>query len=170
MLARAAAPPGEKAAIGGSAGPPVRLARADMLAIPLRSGSAAVVTVGYGFRNVPDLAGALGEVHRVLRPGGRLVSLDFFVPEGVRWRGVFLWYLRWAGRLVGRWWHGEPEAYGYIARSLDGWLTPRGFSQALDEAGFTNERTELRLSGGVCLHGARKRGAAGPGSAKTTDS
>jgi demethylmenaquinone methyltransferase/2-methoxy-6-polyprenyl-1,4-benzoquinol methylase len=131
-----------------------RLIRADMLAIPLRSGSAAVVTVGYGFRNVPDLAGALGEVHRVLRPGGRLVSLDFFVPEGVRWRGVFLWYLRRAGRLVGRWWHGEPEAYGYIARSLETWLTPTQFAGALAHAGFVVRRVDRRLGGGVCLHEA----------------
>jgi demethylmenaquinone methyltransferase/2-methoxy-6-polyprenyl-1,4-benzoquinol methylase len=137
-----------------TAQPPNRLIRADMLAIPLRSGSAAVVTVGYGFRNVPDLAGALREVLRVLRPGGRLVTLDFFVPEGVRWRKLFLWYLRWAGRLAGRWWHGEPEAYGYIARSLDGWLTPTQFADALNAAGFAVRRVDRRLGGGICLHKA----------------
>ena len=135
-----------------TAQPANRLIRADMLAIPLRSGAAAVVTVGYGFRNVPDLAGALGEVRRVLRPGGRLVSLDFFVPERVPWRGVFLWYLRRAGRLVGRWWHGEPEAYGYIARSLETWLTPTQFAGALAHAGFVVRRVDRRLGGGVGLH------------------
>jgi demethylmenaquinone methyltransferase/2-methoxy-6-polyprenyl-1,4-benzoquinol methylase len=131
-----------------------RLIRADMLAIPLRSGSAAVVTVGYGFRNVPDLARALREARRVLRPGGRLVSLDFFLPEGVRWRRVFLWYLRRAGRLVGRWWHGEPEAYGYIARSLDGWLTPTQFAATLAQTGYAVRRVDRRLGGGICLHEA----------------
>jgi len=140
------------AANRSTAQPPNCLIRADMLAIPLRSGSAAVVTVGYGFRNVPDLARALREAHRVLRPGGRLLSLDFFVPEGVRWRRLFLWYLRQAGRLVGRWWHGEPEAYGYIARSLDGWLTPTQFADALAHAGFAVRRVDRRLGGGVCLH------------------
>jgi demethylmenaquinone methyltransferase / 2-methoxy-6-polyprenyl-1,4-benzoquinol methylase len=159
MLARAAPrfPAGESGPVRRPAGPPVRLVLADMLAVPLRSDAAGAVTVGYGFRNVPDLEGALSEAWRVLRPGGRLVSLDFFLPERVPWRWAFRWYLRRAGRLVGRWWHGEPEAYGYIERSLEGWLTPAAFGDALEGAGFAVECMARRLGGGICLHEARKR-------------
>ncbi|HET7038474.1 MAG TPA: class I SAM-dependent methyltransferase [Gemmatimonadales bacterium] len=139
-----------------SGGPPVRLVRADMLALPLPAAGAAAVTVGYGFRNVPSLPRALDEARRVLRPAGRLVSLDFFLPDRGTWRRLFRWYLRRAGRLAGRWWHGEPEAYGYIDRSLEGWLTPARFATALGRAGFTVERVARRLGGGICLHQARK--------------
>src|SRR5712671_3266937 len=49
----------------------------DMLALPFPAGSFDVVTTGYGLRNVPNLAAAIGEIERVLSPGGQLLSLDF---------------------------------------------------------------------------------------------
>ena len=53
---------------------------ADMMALPLETSSVDVVTTGYGLRNVPELAPALDEIARVLKPGGRLLSLDFNRP------------------------------------------------------------------------------------------
>lgn len=137
--------------------PTFRPVRGDMMAIPLPARSVDVVTVGYGFRNAPDVRGALAETARVLRPGGWLFDLDFFKPAPRAWRRLYLWYLRRAGRLVGQWWHGEPEAYGYIARSIERWLTPGEFRAALASAGFSVERRAERLWGGICLHGARRR-------------
>jgi demethylmenaquinone methyltransferase/2-methoxy-6-polyprenyl-1,4-benzoquinol methylase len=141
-----------------TAQPLISLLRADMMALPIRSGSAAAVTVGYGFRNTPDVRGALDEVARVLRPGGGLFSLDFFRPEFAAWRQAYLTYLRVAGRAVGRWWHAEPESYGYIARSLGHWLTPGEFEQILQASGFRIERVSRHLGGGICLHAARRNG------------
>jgi demethylmenaquinone methyltransferase/2-methoxy-6-polyprenyl-1,4-benzoquinol methylase len=137
--------------------PMLRPVRGDMMAIPLPARSVDVITVGYGFRNTPDVRVALAEAARVLRPGGWLFDLDFFKPEPRVWRRLYLWYLRRAGRLVGRWWHGEPEAYGYIARSIDMWLTPGEFRAALAAAGFSVERCAAKLGGGICLHEARRR-------------
>jgi demethylmenaquinone methyltransferase/2-methoxy-6-polyprenyl-1,4-benzoquinol methylase len=156
MLNRARRRPAAATPHRSSAQPLNRLIQADMLAIPLQTASAGLVTVAYGFRNVPDLPVALAEAGRVLRAGGRLVSLDFFLPEQSAWRRAFRWYLRRAGRLVGRWWHEEPEAYGYIDRSLEGWLTPAEFGTALGRAGFQVERIARRLGGGICVHQARK--------------
>jgi demethylmenaquinone methyltransferase/2-methoxy-6-polyprenyl-1,4-benzoquinol methylase len=135
---------------------PNRFVLADLLALPIRSGVVAAVTVGYGFRNVPHLDRGLAEVRRVLRPGGRLVTLDFYLPERRWWRRLFRWYLRHAGRLVGRWWHGEPEAYGYIDRSLETWCTAGEFATAQADAGLTTEAILVRLGGGIGLHRARK--------------
>ncbi len=53
----------------------------DMTALPLPDACVDVVTTGYGLRNVPDLDAALREIHRVLKPGGRLLSLDFNRPS-----------------------------------------------------------------------------------------
>ena len=133
----------------------ISLLRADMMSLPVADGAAAAVTVGYGFRNTPDAAGALQEVARVLRPGGWLFDLDFFRPERPGWRRLYLWYLRVAGRAVGRRWHAEPEAYGYIARSLEHWMTPPEFARALGSAGFQVERIRRHFGGGICLHAAR---------------
>jgi demethylmenaquinone methyltransferase/2-methoxy-6-polyprenyl-1,4-benzoquinol methylase len=133
-----------------------RLLRADMLAIPLGAASVAAVTAGYGFRNVPDAGAAVREAVRVLQPGGRLVTLDFFLPERRWWRAVFRAYLRVTGRLAGRWLHGDPETYGYIARSLPGWCTPGQFSSLLAASGLRLERVIARLGGGICVHVAQK--------------
>jgi len=135
----------------------IALLRADMMALPFPDRCAAAVTVGYGFRNTPSLDAALSEVARVLRPGGWLFDLDFFQPEYMAWRRVYLWYLRRTGRAVGRWWHGEPEAYGYIARSIEAWTTAEGFQRHLAAAGFRVERVVSRFGGGICLHAARLR-------------
>jgi demethylmenaquinone methyltransferase/2-methoxy-6-polyprenyl-1,4-benzoquinol methylase len=137
---------------------PLRLLRADVMALPIAAGSVAAVTVAYGFRNVTDARAALADVARVVCPGGWLFDLDFFRPEGPGWRRLYLWYLRAAGRAAGRWWHGDEETYGYLARSLEGWVTPPEFRSLLGGAGFQVERVVRHLGGGICLHRARRVG------------
>ena len=57
-----------------------RFITGDMTSLPFRSSSFDLITTGYGLRNVPDLDTAIDEIARVLRPGGRLLSLDFNRP------------------------------------------------------------------------------------------
>ncbi len=128
-----------------------------MMHLDLPDSSVDVVTSGYGLRNVPDHARALAELARVLRPGGRLVTLDFYRPVRLVWRRVFLGWLAATGSLVGWLWHREPVVYGYIARSIEGWLSVDGFSDALEEAGFDVETVRVYLRGGVAIHVARRR-------------
>src|SRR5437867_2559835 len=73
-----------------------------------------VVTTGYGLRNVPELAPAIDEIHRVLRPGGVLVSLDFNRPANGFVRAVYLTYLTIVGSALGFVLHGDPDTYRYI--------------------------------------------------------
>lgn len=130
----------------------------DMLALPRPDASADVVTVGYGLRNVPDAARALGEIARVLRPGGVLLVLDFYRPEPSLWRALYLGYLRAAGNLVGWLWHREPVVYGYIAASIDRWVSAAAFSGMLAGTGLAVEGERHKLLGGIALHLARKPG------------
>jgi demethylmenaquinone methyltransferase/2-methoxy-6-polyprenyl-1,4-benzoquinol methylase len=139
-----------------TAHPLIRLLRADLQSLPLAPASVAAVTVGYGFRNVPDVGVALAEVARVVRPGGWLFDLDFFRPERPTWRRLYLWYLGAAGRALGRRWHGDPEAYGYIGRSLERWVTPPEFEVLLERAGFRAHPAVRHLGGGICLHRAQR--------------
>ena len=136
----------------------VSFAVGDMMSLPQADGSVDVVTVGYGLRNVPDAARALGEITRVLRAGGVLLVLDFYRPEPRLWRTPYLGYLRAAGNLVGWLWHREPVVYGYIAASIERWVSPPAFSAMLAGAGLAVERERRKLLGGIALHLARKPG------------
>lgn len=127
----------------------------DMTALDVPDASVDVVTAGYALRNVPDYTRALREIRRVLRPGGRLLTLDFYRPENAVWRRAFLAYLSVAGNTVGWLWHREPVVYGYIARSIDHYVSVTGFNAALTESGFTIERVSRRLNGGIAVHHAR---------------
>ena len=72
-----------------------------MGALPFADQVFDVVTTGYGLRNVPDLALAIAEIHRVLKPGGQLLSLDFNRPANVVVRTAYLTYLTAVGAALG---------------------------------------------------------------------
>jgi demethylmenaquinone methyltransferase/2-methoxy-6-polyprenyl-1,4-benzoquinol methylase len=134
----------------------VRFQVGDMTALPFADGSIDAVTSGYGLRNVPDHFAALREIARVLRPGGRLLTLDFYRPESPLWRTLFLGYLRAAGNAVGWLWHREPVVYGYIAPSIDHFVSWQQFRESLGNTGFTVEHVSPKLLGGVAIHVASR--------------
>ena len=141
-----------RANAGGAAGR-VAFQVGDMMRLAaVADASVDLVTAGYAFRNVPDYRAALAEAARVLRPGGRLLTLDFYRPESRAWRALFLGYLRVSGDVVGWLWHREPVVYGYIARSIAHFVSAPDFTLALEAAGFAVERVERKLLGGVALH------------------
>jgi demethylmenaquinone methyltransferase/2-methoxy-6-polyprenyl-1,4-benzoquinol methylase len=145
-------------ALAGGASGTVAFRVGDMTRLDgVADASVDLVTAGYGFRNVPDFRAALADCARVLKPGGRLLTLDFYRPESAVWRVLFLGYLRVTGDAVGWLWHREPVVYGYIAKSIDHWVTWRQFATALEETGFTVERVRRHLLGGIAVHVARKK-------------
>lgn len=132
--------------------PRITFALGEMAALPAETASVDVITAGYGFRNVPDLDAAVRECARVLRPGGTLGSLDFFVPRNAVWRALFLGYLRASGDIVGWWWHRTPAIYGYIARSIAAFVTIEEFTAVLQRHGFRVVESRRMLFGGIGLH------------------
>jgi demethylmenaquinone methyltransferase/2-methoxy-6-polyprenyl-1,4-benzoquinol methylase len=124
----------------------------------LGEGSASIdaVTAGYALRNVPDYERVIAEMARVLKPNGTLATLDFYRPESPLWRALFLRYLSLAGNWVGWLWHREPIAYGYIARSIEHFVSWQRFTRSLEANGFRVERVCTKLFGGVALHFARR--------------
>src|SRR5580704_6416103 len=93
------------------AGRHVRFVVGDMLALPFPSRSFDLVTVGYGLRNVTDLDTAIKELFRVVKPGGRVVSLDFNRPASRVVRALYLAYLTIAGGALGWALHHDPDTY-----------------------------------------------------------
>lgn len=137
---------------------PLRFAAADVMRLGIRDASVDVVTAGYCLRNTPDFAAALDEIGRVLKPHGRLLTLDFYRPRSGAWWRLFRAYLAVAGGVIGWWWHRQPAAYGYIARSLDRYVTAEAFTAALAARGFAVNAVRRKVFGGVCLHVARRQG------------
>jgi len=129
----------------------------DMMALPQGEASVDVITASYAVRNVPDARGAIREMARVIRPGGVLVTLDFYKPAFALWRGLFVSYLQVAGDMVGYAWHRVPVVYGYIARSITHYMTDAEFSALLNDEGFDVVSVQRYLFGGVARHVARRR-------------
>ncbi len=134
----------------------VRYAAGDMGALPLPASSVDLVTTGYGLRNVPDLDVALAEIARVLKPGGRLLSLDFSRPDSAIVRGLYLRYLTVVGSLLGWALHGDPDTYRYISASIRRYPGPRAVADRLLAHGFTQVRIVPLLLGLMSLHIARR--------------
>jgi demethylmenaquinone methyltransferase/2-methoxy-6-polyprenyl-1,4-benzoquinol methylase len=133
-----------------------RFAVADMMALPLADASADVITTGYGLRNVPELSVAIGEIVRVLRPHGRLVSLDFNRPTTAAIRWPYLGYLTVVGSALGWVLHRDPDTYRYIPESLRRYPGANGVAVLLQERGFADVRIIPVLGGLMTIHVATK--------------
>jgi demethylmenaquinone methyltransferase / 2-methoxy-6-polyprenyl-1,4-benzoquinol methylase len=134
----------------------VQVAHGDMTAIALPDRAATLVTAGYAVRNAPDATLAIQEAARVLRAGGTYITLDFYRPAFAPWRRALLAYLRVAGDIVGWTWHRSPVVYGYIARSIDHFMSWQAFSAQLTAHGFRVRSVTRWLGGGVALHVAER--------------
>jgi demethylmenaquinone methyltransferase/2-methoxy-6-polyprenyl-1,4-benzoquinol methylase len=111
------------------------LAAADAVRLPVAGGRFDGALVAFGIRNVGDPAAALAEVRRVLRPGGRLVVLEFANPSGLVGAAYRLYFERILPR-VGRLVSGDGSAYSYLPASVARFPGPEGFTALLERAGF----------------------------------
>ena len=134
----------------------VDLITGDMTSLPFRSSSFDLVTTGYGLRNVPDLNTAIDEIARVLKPGGRLLSLDFNRPENAIVRSAYLAYLTVVGSTLGWILHRDPDTYRYISASIRRYPGARGVADRLAARGFDHVTVIPLLFGLMSLHLAER--------------
>ena len=122
-------------------------AQADALALPFPDGSFDRVTIGFSTRNLSDLAAGLREMVRVLRPGGRLIVLETGRPSNPVMRWGYHLFLLTVARLIGVLLTGRLWPFTYLAKSVEGFLTPQQVVERLHRAHTTVEY--LPLSGGL---------------------
>jgi len=128
----------------------------DMAALPFPACSFDIVTTGYGLRNVSDLQGALDEILRVLKPGGRALSLDFNRPANRFVRAAYLTYLAAVGGALGWLLHRDADTYRYIPASIGGYPGADAVARLMEERGFVRVRHYRVLGGLMAIHGAHK--------------
>ncbi|HIG88266.1 MAG TPA: ubiquinone/menaquinone biosynthesis methyltransferase [Planctomycetes bacterium] len=134
----------------------------DAQNLPLVSSQADAATVAFGIRNTSDRIQTLKEMARVVRPGGRVVVLEFSRPRsaffGALYRGYFTRVLPCLGRIVSR----DADAYSYLPRTVLAWPDPEEFQAEFQALGLL-ECGFRRLTGGIaCLHHGTVASSADP--------
>lgn len=114
----------------------VRLVQGDAASTLFPDASFDAVTMAFGIRNTPDVRKTLDEIHRLLRPGGTAVILEFSLPESPIVRWGYLAYLRLVVPLIGAVVSGDRRAYRYLNQSIETFYSPAVFCAMMEGAGF----------------------------------
>lgn len=133
----------------------IRWLAGEAEALPFADASVDLLVISFGLRNATRLEGALREIHRVLRPGGRFVCLEFSRPHW--WLAPFYDAYSWLviprlGAAVAR----APVAYQYLIESIRRFPDQRSFADLIAGCGFSGVRWENLSFGIACLHFAER--------------
>lgn len=127
----------------------IKLVLGDSEGLPFEEAAFDAVTVAFGVRNFEDLDRGLADIGRVLRPGGKLVVLEFSKPRLFPVKQLYAFYsayiLPGIGKLISR----DRSAYTYLPESVQAFPEGKDFLQHLAATGFVNNR-EKRLTFGIC--------------------
>ena len=128
----------------------------DALQIPFPDASFDIVTVGYGLRNLTSWEKGLDEMHRVAKPGARLVVLDFGKPANALWRGIYFAHLKCSVPLLGWIFCGNADAYAYILESLKQYPAQPAVAAKMRELKLVNMRVINFLGGAMAINYGEK--------------
>lgn len=130
----------------------ITLVRGDATRIPVRDAWADAATIGFGIRNVADPESALRELARTIRPGGRLVILEFGEPVIPGIRSLYNWYFRFVLPQLGKVVSKHQSAYSYLPASVGTFPRPPQFAATISSHGFRDVRAVPLTLGIVYLY------------------
>jgi demethylmenaquinone methyltransferase / 2-methoxy-6-polyprenyl-1,4-benzoquinol methylase len=134
------------------------LLQGDGLNLHYPDNSFEALTIAYGIRNFTDRQRGLEEFYRVLKPGGRLVVLEFPPPPSNLFGRLFRLYFLGVSPYIAGIFSGRRDAYIYLGKSVLNFPSPMSFASMMQRAGFVRIRYKLQTLGVSALHVAEKPG------------
>lgn len=138
------------------AGERLQLLRGDAMRLPLPDSRFDVATISFGIRNVADVPLGLREMHRVLKPGGKALLLEFSLPGNRLLRSLYLFYFRHILPRLGGLLSGDMAAYQYLNKTVETFPYGEAFCKWMREAGFEEVKAEPFTFGIATLYSGSK--------------
>lgn len=134
----------------------IELQISDSEAINFPENSFDAVIAAFGVRNFENLEKGLSEMFRVLKPGSRLVILEFSKPKLKPVRAFFKVYMKLAAPRLAQWFRQNKESYQYLFESANSFPDRRQFVEILKEVGFSETGYQPLSLGICCIYSGRK--------------
>ncbi len=129
----------------------------DAMNLSFNDSSFDAVTIAFGLRNLSNFRDGLAELHRVLKPGGRLVVLEFSSPVIPGFRGAFRFYFSNILPRIGGFVSGERGAYEYLPDSVSKFPDQKALAAMFEETGFDKVEYQNLTGGIAAIHSGIKR-------------
>lgn len=130
----------------------VKLVNADAMNLPYEDNTFDFVTIGFALRNVPDVQTVLNEMARVVKPGGKVVSLEVSKPPFMPYRKLFYLYFYKVLPLIAKWTVNKYEEYAWLPQSLTNFPDSRELARMFQQAGLDPVQVKLFMGGVAALH------------------
>ncbi len=127
----------------------IELRAGDSEAIKFPNNTFDAITVAFGVRNFEHLQQGLGEMFRVLKPGGKLVVLEFSKPKKRFFKSLYNLYMKVIAPQAGKWFSKNKDAYQYLTKSVKAFPDGHDFLHILKQTGYTDTYLKT-LSLGIC--------------------
>ncbi len=134
----------------------VELQAGDSEAINYSENTFDAVMVAFGVRNFENLEKGLGEMLRVLKPGGKLIVLEFSRPKRKLVKGFYSIYMRIIAPGIVKWFRQNQEAYRYLNESADAFPDREKFTSILNSVGYKETGFKPLSLGICCIYSGKK--------------
>jgi demethylmenaquinone methyltransferase/2-methoxy-6-polyprenyl-1,4-benzoquinol methylase len=137
---------------GRKRNPDLTFIQGDALKLPFPDQEFDVTTISFGLRNTHDAGAALAEAHRVTKSGGKIVIAEFSHPTNPIFRVIYMRYLMRALPVIAKKVASNPEAYIYLAESIQAWPNQQRLATIMEGSGWSRIAWQNLTFGIVAVH------------------
>lgn len=130
----------------------LNLIHGNAMELPFDDNSFEYVTIGFGLRNVPDYKTVIGELFRVVKPGGKVVCLETSQPTLIGYRQLYYFYFRFIMPLFGKLFAKSYNEYAWLHESAKSFPNKKELKQMFLDAGFSQVQVKSYAGGVAAMH------------------